>query len=223
MAQQRDEDGRGEAQRGDERESKGKMSQIGEAAQEAGRQARDAASALASQATDQVQQVVQRQVRGAADVVAEVADSVRVAARRLEETMPQAAFVARTAARRIEDFSETVREQSPRELLQAGSEFARRRPVVVFGATAAMGFLMFRLLNAAPPARAEESEEDDFDEMEAGLDVDTGNEGEDSTEETRQGQPQGGGSTKSRNANQTSRKSGRNKGGQRGGAQARGS
>lgn len=222
MAQQRDDNGRGGVQRDEERGSTGKMTQIGEAAQAAGRQARDAAGALASQATDQVQQAVQRQVRGAADVVAEVADSVRVAARRLEETMPQAAFVARTAARRIEDFSETVRDQSPRELLQAGSEFARRRPAVVFGATAAMGFLMFRLLNAAPPARAETSEEDDRDEMGVRADNAPGDDGEDSTEQARETESNVSGGAKNRTS-QASPKPGRNKAGQRGGAQARGS
>jgi ElaB/YqjD/DUF883 family membrane-anchored ribosome-binding protein len=221
MAQQRNEDGRGGDQQDDESGGTGRMTQIGEAAQEAGRQARDAASALASKATDQVEEVVQRQVRGVADLVAEVADSVRVAARRLEETMPQAAFVARTAARRIEDFSETVREQSPRELLEAGSEFARRRPAIVFGATAAMGFLMFRLLNAAP--RPEMSDEDDRDEMDIQSDRDPDDESEESGDKAQNGEPDKGGSAKNRTTSQASRKSGRNKSGQRGGAQARSS
>lgn len=148
------------------------MSQVGEVAQEAGRSALDAASALASQATDQVERVVQRQIRGGADVVAELADAVRAAGRRLDENMPGAALMARNAARRIDDFSETVRGQSMTEMLEATAGFARRRPALVFGVTALIGFATLRLMSAAS------DREDDDRDTDRNTDRERGREGD---------------------------------------------
>lgn len=121
-------------------------SRIGESAKQAGAQAQDAAESLGSRANEQARRLADRQLTMGADVIADVAEAVRAAAERLDRNEPQIAQLARGAADRIEDFSETVRGQSAEELWQASADFGRRHPAVVFGATAGLGFLLFRLL-----------------------------------------------------------------------------
>ena len=146
-------------------------SQLGEAAQDAKRQAREAASSLASQAHDRIRSLADRQVSAGADLVAEVADSVRSAAGSLDDTVPQLAHLAHSAADMVEEFSETMRDQSAAELLEAASDFARRRPSVLFGATAAIGFVMFRLLTAAAPRQSPTYRDADWEDWDDNSDL----------------------------------------------------
>jgi hypothetical protein len=74
--------------------------------------------------------------------------------------VPQLAGLIRDASARIEDFSRQIRSQSASELAHTVSQFARRRPAVVFGLAAACGFLAFRLLNASSPRRSSASSPD---------------------------------------------------------------
>jgi ElaB/YqjD/DUF883 family membrane-anchored ribosome-binding protein len=113
-------------------------------------EAKRATSSLASDANERVKSLLDQQVTAGADLMSNVAESVRVAADNLEPRIPQLANVARDASERIEAFSRDVRQQSASELAQAVAEFARRRPAVVFGVAAALGFVGFRLLNASP-------------------------------------------------------------------------
>ena len=129
-------------------EQSGMASQIGEAAQHAGAEVRNAASSLASLATDQVRRMADQQVSTGADMVLHVANAVYAAAQNLDTTVPQLSGVVRGAAERLEDVSETIRQRSASELLQTTSTFARRHPSVVFGVAAAIGFLGYRLLTA---------------------------------------------------------------------------
>jgi len=141
-------------------------SQIGEAAQAAGRQAKDVASSIVSQASEEVTKLADRQVSVGADFVGHVAESVRSAAGSFDENVPQLADLARGAAERLEDLSETIRERSATDLLHATADFARRRPALVFGATALGGFLLFRLLSAGTDqdfAGEGDEFEEDFD------------------------------------------------------------
>jgi ElaB/YqjD/DUF883 family membrane-anchored ribosome-binding protein len=78
----------------------------------------------------------------------EVAEAARAAAQRLDQSVPQLANLIRSAGDRVDEFSRDIRGQSARELAATVSDFARRRPAVVFGMAAAIGFLGFRLLNA---------------------------------------------------------------------------
>jgi ElaB/YqjD/DUF883 family membrane-anchored ribosome-binding protein len=126
------------------------LSKVSEATQQAGRQARDAATSLASEANEKVKGLMNQQVGAGADLVSHVAQSVRSAADNLDQNIPQLAGLVRGAADRIEEFSEDIRHQSVEQLFQTASDFARRRPAMVFGAAAACGFLLFRLLKNAP-------------------------------------------------------------------------
>jgi ElaB/YqjD/DUF883 family membrane-anchored ribosome-binding protein len=125
------------------------VSKLGEATQQAGRQAKEAATSLASEANQKVKGLMNEQVGAGADLVGHVAASVRQAADSLDRNVPQLAGFVRDAADRIEDFSSDIRDKSVDELYRLASDFARRQPAVVFGTAAAAGFLVFRLLKGS--------------------------------------------------------------------------
>jgi hypothetical protein len=136
--------------------------EIREVAHQAARQARHAASSVASQATEQVKRAADRQVGVSAEMVARVSNAIRTAADNLDQDVPQLAPFVHGAADQLADLSDALADRSAAELFQATSDFARRRPALVFGATALGGFLLFRLLNASSTpayAETEESEE----------------------------------------------------------------
>ena len=122
------------------------MARVSDVAQQAMGEAKKSASSLASAATERAKDAVQERISGGADLLGHVAASVRAAARELEPDAPQLAGFAHEAAERIEDFSQDIREKTVGELLETSSEFARRQPAVLFGAAAACGFLLFRMI-----------------------------------------------------------------------------
>jgi hypothetical protein len=82
-------------------------------------------------------------------MVARVSNAIRVAADNLDQDVPQLSPLVHGAADQLADLSAALADRSAAELFQATSDFARRRPALVFGATALGGFLLFRLLNAS--------------------------------------------------------------------------
>ena len=121
-------------------------SSVGGAARQAEAQAQDTASSLRSRAKEQARKMADQQLTMGAEVVADVADAVRAAAERLDRNEPQIAHLAHGAAETLDDVCETIRGQSAEELWHASADFARRHPAALFGATAGLGFLLFRLL-----------------------------------------------------------------------------
>lgn len=141
-------------------------SQDGDTVQRVAQQAKKGAKALASEANDRLQGVFDRQVDAGADLIDNVAEAVRAAADNLDEGAPRLAEFVRDAADRVESFSETVRDQSAGDVLAAGADFARRRPAIVFGAAAVVGYLMVRLLK---PSSGDGSRyEENFEELDEG-------------------------------------------------------
>ena len=69
------------------------------------------------------------------------------------ETQDTAGLV-RGAADKIDEFASSTRDKTVEELFETASDFARRQPAVVFGAAAAAGFLLFRILKVAPSSGA---------------------------------------------------------------------
>jgi hypothetical protein len=139
------------------------VSQLGDMAGKAGREAKSAARSFAGEAADQARRAADRQVNVGADLIAHVAESFRAAADSLDENVPQLAELARGAADRVDGVSDEIRGQSASELFHTASDFARRRPAVLFGAAAAVGYLFFRVLST-PPADAYDDEDDhDFE------------------------------------------------------------
>jgi hypothetical protein len=121
---------------------------LNEVAQQAGSQAKEAMTSLSSQATTTVKDVLNQQVNAGADVASHVAESVKRAADNLDQNLPQLAGLARGAAAKLEELSAEARNKSVDELFQNGSDFARRKPALVFGAAAVFGFALFRILKA---------------------------------------------------------------------------
>jgi ElaB/YqjD/DUF883 family membrane-anchored ribosome-binding protein len=122
------------------------LAKVSDVAQQAMGEAKKSASSLASAATEHAKGAVEERISGGADFLGHVASSMRAAARELEPNAPQLAGYAHEAAGRIEGFSHDIREKSVEELFETSSEFARRQPALLFGAAAACGFLLFRML-----------------------------------------------------------------------------
>jgi hypothetical protein len=125
------------------------MAKISDVAQQAMGEAKKSASTLASAATERAKGAVEERIAGGADLLGQVAASIRVAARELDPDAPQLAGFACEAAERIDDFSHQIRDKTVEELLETSSDFARRQPAMLFGAAAACGFLLFRMLKSA--------------------------------------------------------------------------
>jgi len=134
------------------------MSAFSDAAQQAMGEAKKSASSLASAASERAKDAVQERISGGADLLGHLAAAVRAAARDLDPNAPQLAGFAREAAGRIDDFSNEIRDKSVEELIETSSDFARRQPAVLFGAAAACGFLLFRMVKSASVGLSEPSQ-----------------------------------------------------------------
>jgi hypothetical protein len=127
------------------------LRQVTETAQQAQAQAKDAMADLSSQATANVKDLLNHQVNAGAEFASSVAHSIGCAADDLSRNAPQFAELARGAAHKMDSFAAQVREKSIDDLLQDGSDFARRQPAVVFGAAAIVGFALLRMLKVGTP------------------------------------------------------------------------
>jgi ElaB/YqjD/DUF883 family membrane-anchored ribosome-binding protein len=128
------------------------MSKVGEVAQQAAGEAKRSAASLATEAGERGKAMLQERVASGIGLVGHVAASTKAAAENLDPNAPQLAGLLREAGDRMDRFSRDIRDKSVDELLQTTSGFARRQPVVLFGAAAACGFMLFRLFKAASPS-----------------------------------------------------------------------
>jgi hypothetical protein len=135
-------------------------SKLSEAAQQAGSLAKEGLTSLSSQATSTVKDVLNQQVNAGAKLAGHVAESVKRAADNLDQNVPQLAGLVRGAAAKIEALSAEARNKSVDELFLDASGFARRRPALVFGAAAVVGFALFRILKAGASNEAERRGQD---------------------------------------------------------------
>jgi hypothetical protein len=110
--------------------------------------------ALGRDKTEKLTGALDKQVSAGAAFLEEASDSLRAAAAKLDERLSPLAHGLRRAARAGEDFAEQVRTRSPGELLNASSEYARQRPLLVFGAAAGMGLLLSRFAKSTRPTSA---------------------------------------------------------------------
>jgi uncharacterized phage infection (PIP) family protein YhgE len=78
------------------------VSKVADVAQEASSQAKQAAASLASEANQQAKGFLNQQLASGADLVGNIADSLRAAADNLNQNTPQLAEIARGAAERGE-------------------------------------------------------------------------------------------------------------------------
>ena len=97
---------------------------------------------------------VNKQVSAGSAFLEEASESLRAAAAKLDERLSPLAHGLRRAARAGDDFAEQVRTRSPGELLNASSEYARQRPMLVFGVAAGVGLLLSRFAKSTRPTSA---------------------------------------------------------------------
>lgn len=121
---------------------------LAETAQQARDQAREAASSLGSEAQQRLQGYMDQQVVTGADLAGQIAGAINTAADELSRTSPALSGVVRGAGERVRDLSQQFRDKTADEILAETRDFVRHKPALVFGASAALGFLAYRVLNA---------------------------------------------------------------------------
>jgi ElaB/YqjD/DUF883 family membrane-anchored ribosome-binding protein len=119
-----------------------------ETAQRVGDQARETASSLTSDAQQRFHGYMDRQVAAGADVAGRVASAIKTAADELDRTSPALSGMVRGAGEKVQEMSQQFRDESADEILADTRDFVRRKPALVFGAAAALGFVAYRVLNA---------------------------------------------------------------------------
>jgi ElaB/YqjD/DUF883 family membrane-anchored ribosome-binding protein len=110
--------------------------------------------ALGRGATEKLTGALNKQVSAGSAFLEEASESLRAAAAKLDEKLSPLAHGLRRAARAGDDFAEQVRTRSPGELLNASSEYARQRPMLVFGVAAGVGLLLSRFAKSTRPTSA---------------------------------------------------------------------
>jgi ElaB/YqjD/DUF883 family membrane-anchored ribosome-binding protein len=132
----------------------GLISGISEVAHEATEQAKSAAASLVAEAQTQITSALDAQVQAGADVVTRVAESVRIAADHLEPDSPHLAGLVRVASDRLDDVAQSLEGQTAEDVMRTSANFIRREPALAFGAAAAVGFVLVRLLKSGARAKA---------------------------------------------------------------------
>jgi hypothetical protein len=134
--------------------AKDALSRASSLAEDAGGKVKQAASDTAATLTGEVKEILNRQVGGGADMLGNVARSVRRAAEDIERDSPQIADLARTLATRVDGYARDLRDQSVEQIWQTTKDFTRRQPAVVFGLAALAGFFALRIVKSSPSVPA---------------------------------------------------------------------
>ena len=124
--------------------------------QQAGQAARDQASAVWNDTKDSARSVLGNQQKAAASGLGQFAGALRKAAREMGDGGEQAPMsrMIESAADGLERFSGSLRERDLDGLVRDVESFARRQPVVFFGAAIAAGFLAMRFMKASSPSNS---------------------------------------------------------------------
>jgi hypothetical protein len=126
------------------KQNQGPLSQAGELAGDTLEQVKETGTSLANSAAATAKEIAGRQVSSGGELVGFLARSVGRAADDLDRDAPEIADIVRYAAKGMEGLAEDLQHKSVDELVESASSFARRRPAVVFGMTAILGYLAFR-------------------------------------------------------------------------------
>jgi hypothetical protein len=102
------------------------------------------ASLLGGDGSEKLTEALGKQLSTGAGFIEEASASLRAAAAKLDERLSPLAYGLRAAARSGDDLAEQLRTRSLAQLLNAGSTYARQKPLLVFGAAAAVGLLLSR-------------------------------------------------------------------------------
>jgi len=123
-------------------ELKQKMSESGQAARQKLSEKTEALTEKAVNLSEQQKSIGAQQLAG-------VASAVHTAAGDLERQMPQAANYVRAAADKLDSAAAALRERRVDELLNDISEFARERPLLVFGGAVLVGLAITRFVKSS--------------------------------------------------------------------------
>lgn len=125
------------------------FAKVSNVAQQAKSQVTDTMASLAVDAGASARGLIDEKVRVGADMIGNMARSVRAAADALQSDAPELARWTRTGADRVDQLSTALHGRSARELMSDASEFTRRNPAAVFGSAALVGFLFYRTIKSA--------------------------------------------------------------------------
>jgi hypothetical protein len=117
----------------------------------AGQAAKDQASAVWSDTKDSARSMIGNQQKAAASGLGQFAGALRKAAREMGDGGQQAPMsrMIESAADGLERFSGSLREKDLDSLVRDAESFARRQPLLFFGAAIAAGFLATRFMKAS--------------------------------------------------------------------------
>jgi ElaB/YqjD/DUF883 family membrane-anchored ribosome-binding protein len=118
-------------------------------------QALETAASLASEAGQQLHGYMDQQLAAGADLAARVAGAIRAAADELDRSSPMLGGAIRSAGDRIETLSHDIRHKTVNEVVADTRSSFQRKPAMVFGMAAAVGFVAYRLLGATQASSRE--------------------------------------------------------------------
>jgi gas vesicle protein len=110
-------------------------------------QAKSKGGSLASVASDTAKDLLGQRIAVGGEWIGHIAETTKSAADTLQDKSPELAGLVRQAGENIENLSNQLQHSSVDELAQTASEFARRRPEVVFGVSAVLAFVAFRVFS----------------------------------------------------------------------------
>jgi ElaB/YqjD/DUF883 family membrane-anchored ribosome-binding protein len=118
-------------------------------------QAMETAASFASEAGQQLHGYMDQQIAAGADLAARVAGAIRAAADELDRSSPMLGGAVRSAGDRIENLSHDIRYKTVNEVVADTRSLFQRKPAMVFGMAAAVGFVAYRLLGATQESSRE--------------------------------------------------------------------
>jgi ElaB/YqjD/DUF883 family membrane-anchored ribosome-binding protein len=121
---------------------------LADTAQRAGDQVREAASSVGSEAQQRFQGYMDQQVAAGAGLAGRIAGAITAGADELGRTSPALGSAVRGAGERVQDLSRQFRDKTADEIVADTRDLVRRKPALVFGVAAALGFVAYRVLNA---------------------------------------------------------------------------
>lgn len=125
------------------------VSRVSQAAGEVIEQAKSKGGSIATAAAGTAKDILGQRIAAGGEWVGYLAESTKCAADNLQDKSPEIAGLVRQAGESIETLSSELRSRSVDELAQTASDFARRRPEVVFGVSALLAFVAYRVFAGA--------------------------------------------------------------------------
>jgi hypothetical protein len=125
------------------------VNRVSQAAGEVIEQAKSKGGSIAIAATGTAKDLLGQRIAAGGEWIGHLAESTKCAADSLQDKSPEFAGLVRQAGESIETISSELQNRSVDELARTASDFARRRPEVVFGVSAVLAFVAYRVFAGA--------------------------------------------------------------------------